>query len=104
MNENELLSKAKNEGMEGSISRLPDGVIELVYSGIIEEDKFRSNVKITKVEETHMTFPTVGDIMNYLRKVRFDHALNFELGKLAEPLLGELYKNKKIDVFDILGA
>jgi hypothetical protein len=45
----------------------------------------------------------LGYIMNYLRDVRFDHALNFEIKDLVEPMLGELYKNKTVEIRDVLG-
>ena len=52
--------------------------------------------------ENQINFETISVFMNYLRSVRFDHAINYEIKDLVVPLLGELYKNRKIDIRDIL--
>lgn len=96
----EVLAKYKNETQIGVIFRLSDEKILMIFSEnkeLVEED-------INDILKNSISFPLLSDAMNYLRGVRFDHAINYEIRNLTEPLLGELYKNKKVEIKDILGV
>jgi hypothetical protein len=96
----EVLAKYKTETQTGVIFKLKDEKIVMVYSDnkeLVEED-------INEIVKNSIIFPLLSDAMNYLRDVRFDHVINYDIRNLTEPLLGELYKNKKVEIKDILGV
>ena len=64
------------------------------------EIKYTDN--IDKVIDKSVIFDTMLELINYLRDIRFDHAINYNLRNIASPLLAEIYKNKTINIKDIL--
>lgn len=92
-----VVTKYSTNKQIGIIYKIDDS--KIVMSFLNYEDLSELNIINNSYE-----FSTLRDAMNYLREVRFDHAINYEIKDLAEPLLGELYKNKKVEIKDILGA
>ncbi len=89
----------KTDVMVGVIYKTSDNKYVFIYTS--EKDINKNN--IDKVLDSAIIYNTLGDIMNYLRDVRFDHAINFEIRNMVEPMLGELYKNKTVEIRDVLG-
>jgi hypothetical protein len=92
----DILAKIKVGNDFGVIHKFENNKVTMLFSHseeITNDDVIRNS----------KSFDTINDAINYLREVRFDHAINYDIRFLTEPLLGELYKNRKIEIKDILG-
>ncbi len=98
--DSEILAKFQNEKEIGVIHKLKNEKIVMVFS----KNKSITDSDILAIVNNSKIFDLLSEGMNYLRNVRFDHAINYEIRNLTEPLLGELYKNKKVEIKDILGV
>ena len=96
----EIIAEVKNDNQIGIIFKLKNSKFALIFSDIKE---LNESDKIQIIESV-VYFDILSDCMNYLRSVRFDHEINYEIKQLTEPLLGELYKNRKVEIKDILGV
>lgn len=95
----ELLANYKTENELGALYKLCDESVVFISSKIKDFD----DDDIYKIIEDAIIHTTLNNMMNYLRSVRFDQAINYDAKDLAEPLLSELYKNRKIDKKNING-
>jgi DNA-directed RNA polymerase len=93
-----LIAYYKGDSMVSSIFML-DNEYVLIYT-----EYLNNNFDIDKILNNAIKRSSIANMMNYLRDVRFDHAINYEIRDLIEPLLGELYKNKKIGIKDIISV
>lgn len=93
-----LIAYYKGDSMVSSIFML-DNEYVLIYT-----EYLNNNFDIDKILNNAIKRSSIANMMNYLRDVRFDHAINYEIRDLIEPLLGEFYKNKKIGIKDIISV
>lgn len=70
------------------------GIVALNYI----EDKYILFIN----NKENISFDTFSDFMKYIRNVRMDNAINFELKYFISGVISEIYKNKDIKITDIL--
>lgn len=47
-------------------------------------------------------FDSINVLIAFLRNVKQDHAINYDLRNLAKPLIAELYKNNQVEIDSVL--
>lgn len=52
--------------------------------------------------DNSMVFSNILDVIEYLRQVKQDHAINFDLKNLVESFISDIYKNKLIDIKEVV--
>jgi hypothetical protein len=87
----EMIAHYVDDNDEGFIKRVNDGY-QIIYSN-----------KKENITDNKLDFVSLCDVMNYLRNVRLDHAINYNMKHLSTNLLGEIYKNKDVKIENILG-
>lgn len=92
---------------------------EIVKNEIIAYSQVKNNVGVIYIEDnlikmcsivseslevyyTKESFTDLNQVMNYLRECRYDSALDFDIYKVSEGLISALYKNRSVDIIDIL--
>lgn len=86
----EMIAHYVDDNDEGFIKRVNDGY-QVIYSN-----------KKENITDDKLEFLSMVDVMNYLRDVRLDHAINYNMKNLSTNLLGEIYKNRNIKIENIL--
>jgi len=110
-----VLASAEDDGCEGILGYIyefSNGEVAIVsdhfttgvsydtYDGVPDHE-----VKhiLTELVGSAKIFPGVKDAFLYLRKSKQDNATYYELRDLVDPLIKNLYKNKAINLHEILG-
>lgn len=110
-----VLASAEDEGYEGTLGYIyefSDGEVAIVsdhFTKGISYDTYEgvpdSEVRniLTELVGSAKVFSGVKDAFLYLRKTKQDNATYYELRDLVDPLIKNLYKNKAINLHEILG-
>jgi hypothetical protein len=58
---------------------------------------------IDKIYTSKKIFETVGELITYLREIRFDYSIDFDLVKVVDVLISSLYSSGFMEMNDIIG-
>lgn len=110
-----VLACAEDDGCEGTLGYIyefSDGEVAIVsdqfttgtnydtYDGVPDQ---QIKQMLTDLVDCAKVFTSVKDAFLYLRKSKQDNATYYELRHLVDPLIKNLYKNKVINLQEILG-
>lgn len=71
---------------------------------IVNAPNIRTETILTENELGNNTFSfdTIEELMSYLRQVKSDPAINYDLRNIAKPLISQLYRNRKVEIDNVL--